>query len=347
MLSTIVRFLKDKGQDLLNKYYSRETIVMGIFRYLGVHEQQIIIQGLSHNPAKIHLDKAHLDRSIKLLQSLGLIQMSENSIAIHPVFKSTLISVLARGANNQFIRKKQNIGFEIESESDTNSRGNEHFEKWVEVYNYILRNIIIKNNGSSPVKKKLKKTFCSILKHKGLKIKPEDLEVISDDKDRFKEEKKKLTGFGFLIQPIWAQINLLIMYYCESLIDKAQQNSFSSTVKDRNFDADLLEFMFGINLLDPSFSYIINYERVRLPKSDVKSILEDLEHVGLIELEEKSNPEKGFKLTKLLGHFLTPNISDFQSFKTNIIVENDFKIYVFSTLEYVRHFMSRLIRSFR
>lgn len=341
MLSTIVRFLKDKGQDLLSKYYARENIVMGVFRFLSTHEQQIIISCLSHNPSKIHLEKSKLDKSVKVLQSLGLVQLSENSMALHPVFKSTTISVLSRGHSQLFISKQQSNT--LKAEGGEELMAEEHFKKWIEVYNYILRNVITKNSSVRP-RKKLKKVFGAILKSKGLKIKPEEFQGYEEENDRLKEDKKKLSGFGFLIRPLWVQINLVLMYYCEFLMDKAQQSAFQSSISDQGYCADLLDFVFGLNFLDPDHFYIVNQQSTHLSSREVQELLDDLEHIGLVEFDDSGKGERAFRPTKLLIHFLTPNIGSFQSFKTNIIVENDFKIYAYSTLDYVRHFMSKLIR---
>lgn len=339
MLSTIVRFLKDKGQDLLSKFYTSDNVVMGVFRFLSTQEQQIVISCLSHNPSKIHLEKSQLDKSIKVLQSLGLIQLSENSMVLNPTFKSTLITLLSKGHSQLFIAQKKHTGLK----EDDEKIAEEQFKKWVEIYNYVLHDVISANSATRP-RKRLKKVFVTILKSKGLKIKPEEFQTQDGENDRPKDDKKKLSGFGFLIRPLWVQVNLVIMYYCEFLMDKAQQSAFQSSGADFKYSTDLFDFFFGLNLLDSEHFYTINQKSTSLSVVDIQGLLDDLEHIGLIEFENSGKNELLFRPTKLLNHFLTPNTGSFRTFKTNIIVENDFKIYVYSTLDYVRHFMSTIIR---
>ena len=307
--STIFACLLEKNPQALEQYYSRDAIVSTLFRALDLDCQTIVLKTLSVNQKNLFLEGKRLKKAIDALKALKLIDIIEERYVLNSVFKGTLSRVLSRGLAPVFEQYERNI---IEETND---------DKWTQVYAYILKNV----SGQTP--KHLTKEVIEVLETEGLVIN-------LDDFNEGRNKQQKSFGFGFLVQPLMSQINLFMLYFAQFLL----RNNFRA--KGDKFDeAELIELFTAICVLHPDYWYI---SHSKLPSALQHTIFSTLDSVGLLVYNSKL---KSIKVSKLLNKYLDPSKPEVEHYKTNIIVENDFKLYAYSSMDYLKYFLSDVIRS--
>lgn len=307
--STIFACLLEKNPQALDKYYSKDAIVSTLFRSLDLDSQTIILKTLSINQKNLFLEGKRLKKGMEILRALKLVDVMEEKYVLNSVFKSTLSRVLSQGLRPLFEQSDRNV---IE---DTND------EKWAQVYAYILKNV------SSQTPKQLTKEAIEVLDTEGLVIN-------LDDFNEGQNKQQKSFGFGFLVQPLTNQINLFMLYLTQYLL----RHNFR-TKGDKFDETELIELFCAMAILHADYWY---RSHSRLPYSLQHTIFLTLESVGLISYNSKQNT---IKASRLLNKYLDPSKAEVESYKNNIIVENDFKLYAYSSMDYLKYFLSKIIRS--
>lgn len=325
--STILSLFRDKNQNIQENYFRKDSIVLSIFRFLNQIEQTIIIKNLSHNEENIYLNFKKEKHAIENLRSFGILKKKDNLYILNKVFKKTLIKCLSNGRKKLF--EKKNIEMEIEtSEKDSFKI----LEKWINLYNYMLKNV-----GCDISSIKLNKDVERIIEKEQLIVKMDD-----DYQENSMHERKyrRSSGFAFLVQPIHIQINTFILYYVQYLINE-KLSKFNP--EDKLKDIELLEFICQFNFMSKNNYYIPNFDKISLPKKFCIKILKTLDSLGLIQFSEFDH--KIF-LTDLFVNFLDPLKKLSGSYKSHIIIENDFKLYAYSKMEYLVYLLGKIKRTF-
>ena len=323
--STILSLVRDKNEHIQENYFKKDSIVLSIFRFLNQIEQTIIIKNLSHNEENIFLNHKKEKNSSENLRSFGILKKKDNKYILNKVFKKTLIKCLSKGRNKLF--QKKNIQMQIEESENYSFK---ILEKWINLYNYMLKNV-----GCDISSIKLNKDVERIIEKEQLVVKMDDYNFDSS----FKERKyRRSYGFAFLVQPIHIQINRFILYYIQYLMNE----KIGGFEGDGRFtDIELLEFFCEFNFMARDNYYLPNFEEIRLPKKFCLKILNTLDSLGLIQFSES---DKRIFLTDLFVNFLDPLKKLSNSFKSHIIIENDFKLYAYSKMDYLVYLLGKITR---
>ena len=305
--STIFACLLEKNPQALERYYAKDAIVSTLFRALDLDCQTIIMKTLSVSQKNLFLESKRLKRAMEALRALKLIDMADERYVLNSVFKATLSRVLSQGPRQLFEQSERSM------DEETND------EKWTQVYAYILKNV------SSQTPKQLTKEAIEVLDTEGL--------VVNLDDFNEGQKQQKSFGFGFLVQPLTNQINLFMLYLTQYLL----RHNFR-TKGDKFDESELIELFCAISILHPDYSY---KPVTRLPQALLSSVFATLESVGLLNYNTRQNT---IKTSKLINRYLDPSKGEVESYKTNIIVENDFRLYAYSSMDYLKYFLSEINR---
>lgn len=306
--STIFACLLDKNPQALDKFYSRDAVVATLFRSLDLNCQTIILKTLSINQKNLFLEAKRLKKAMDMLRSLKLVDLVEDKYALNSVFKSALSRVMSQGLRPLFEQSERNVA------EDAND------ERWTQIYAYILKNV------SNQTPKHLTREAIEVLDTEGLVIN-------MDDFNEGTSKQQKSFGFGFLVQPLTSQINFFMLYLTQYLF----RHNFRT--KGEKFDeAELIELFCALGILHPNYWY---RSSSRLPQALQHTIFSTLASIGLLAYNDKQNI---IKASKLLSKFLDPSKPEVEHYKTNIIVENDFRLYAYSSMDFLKYFLSKLTR---
>ena len=324
---SILNLLSGKSNDFVSKFYSKPAIVVALYRSLNSTCREIINRCLSHNPEKFYEFEnegipAQLESAKTKLAECHIVSQIEGKFVLNPSFKATFLQSVGRGMK-PFFRIMA-----TENRLSVEKTVNEDFASFIEIYNFILENEI-RVHKNEPYSSSLNKTFKEILSKLNFQIR-----VINSN------QEKNMSGFKFLVEPINKQVNIIILHYYEYLL----QSKAKLLVKgeaEANFEQNLLEVFCAFNFLSPKLTYGLNAFDSYIGQEIVLRALRDLSSVGLVHFFEK---DQTFRVSPLMENYLNHNPKIFEQFKTNIIVETDFKMYVYSEYEFVEHFLGFLRR---
>lgn len=322
---SILNLLNGKSNDFVSKFFSKPSIVVAIYRNLPSSCREMINRCLSQNPERFYEfenenDFSQIEASKSKLEEFHILSNIDGKYFLNPVFKTTFFHSISKGIKPFFKI--------LHPSKDIESPIKEDFFKFMEIYNFILENEIQihKNNMiTSP----LNPIFKEILTKLNFQIR-----VVNNNQD------KNISGFKFLVEPIHKQINIFLLHYFEHLTQN-RAKLFKKIDSDVGFEQNLLEIFCTFNFLSSKFIYGFNNFDNYISSEVVVKILGDLATIGLVQF---NFVDQTFRISLLLEGFLNNIPRDFDQFKTNIIVETDFKIYIYSEFDYIEHFISYFIR---
>ncbi len=102
-------------------------------------------------------------------------------------------------------------------------------------------------------------------------------------------------------------------------------------------ETDLIELFCEINFLRKENYYTPIFEQINIPRFKLEVIFESLSCLGLVSYDKSLNR---LMISELFENFLDSKKSIPNLFKTFIIVENDFKLYAYSNLDYLKFLLS-------
>ena len=306
---TIFACLLEKSVQALERFYSKDAIVATLFRALDLDCQTIILKTLSVSQKNLFLEQKRLNKAMETLRALKLVDVVEERYVLNTTFKTAFSRVISHGPKPLFEQCDRSVE---EAGSDS---------KWTQVYAYILKNV----SGQTP--KHLTREAVDVLDTEGL--------VINMDDTGEGQRQQKSFGFSFLVRPLSNQVNLFMWYLTQYLL----RHNFRA--KGEKFDeSELIELLCALSLLHPGYLYS---PRTRLPAALLSTVFTTLESVGFLSYNAKQGT---VKVTDLLHRFLDPAKAEVESYKTNIIVENDFRLYAYSSMDYLKYFLSKINRPF-
>lgn len=324
----ILNVLNGKSNDFVTKFFTKPAVVISLYRNLSVTCREIINRCLSTNPEKLYeLDSenniSHIEQAKLKLTDYHIISVIDSKLILNSVFKQILVLSMSKGIK-QFFKIEQDT-----RKTQLNSNAVLDFEKFMEIYNFILEKEIQVHKHENYIST-LNQTFKEVLNKLNFQIR-----IVNSNQD------KNISGFKFLVEPINQQINIILLHYYEFLIQN-KLKLFKKIDSDSNFEQNLLEIFCTLNFLSCKYDYSFNSFENYIRTDVVAKVVEDLASIGLLEINKSS---QSFRISELLENFLNNNNRVFEQFKTNIIVETDFKMYVYSEFEYVEHFLGCLSRS--
>ena len=317
--NSLIGILKNKSYDNISKYFENSIIVTTVFRYLPNYEQQIIISLLSLSKIKLFSNEEKLKKSISILHSLGLVYENEKQVYLHPMFRNVMLKQLSFGPN-MFYKEYMKNDYAIYD-------NNNCFFKWISIYNIILKDDsnIKQCTNTNPLISRILNSHGLVYMHSyGLET----------NKINTKQNEKCLE---FILSPLHIQVNLLLLYIFQS---------FSND--DTSSDSLLLSIIFELSYLKTSSQYIINIidNQISQLRPFIGELFSLMDSIGLISInyEKTTMNEIVFSPTILIESFLNQPSSKFVQFSNNFILENDFKLYIYSTYDYIRKIISKIIR---
>lgn len=324
---SVLNLLSGKSNDFVSKFYSKPAIVVALYRSLNSTCREIVNRCLSHNPERFYEFEnegipTQIENSKAKLAEYHVVSQVEGKYVLNPNFKGTFMQSVSKGIKPFFRIVSDENRMVIERSV------NEDFASFIEIYNFILENEI-RLHKNEPYSSTLNKTFKEILNKLNFQIR-----VINSS------QEKNMSGFKFLVEPINKQVNIILLHYYEFLLQN-KTKLFLKVENDVNFEQNLLEVFCSLNFLSAKLTYGLNQFDSYIGSEVVLRMLHDLSSVGLVLFFEK---DQTFRVSPLLENYLNQNPKIFEQFKTNIIVETDFKMYVYSEYEFVEHFLGFLRR---
>lgn len=319
----ILNLLNNKSSDFVNRFYRKPATVMAVYRSLSATCREVINRLMNQDadnfyPVDNDSAKEHLNSAIQKLNEYHILTLNGTKYSLNGVFKETLVQAVSKGFARIFRPLEKGNRMEVE---DGLTRDYASFR---EIYNFILENEI-RREVDEPYTSPLNKTIKDILGKLNFQIKMST-----------KTQEKNISGFKFLVEPIHRQINAVVLYYFDYLV--ANRGQFGSAVqRDPDFEQNLLELFCSLNFLSPKLTYHYVPETGGVHREVVNRIVTDLESIGLFS---QTSDKNGFQVSELLEGFLNHSFKTFEQFKTNVIVETDFKLYVYSDFKYVEHLIS-------
>lgn len=326
----ILNILNNKSSDYVSRFYRKPATVLAVYRSLSGTCREIVNRLLNQEvesfyPLDNETARGHVSSAIQKLNEYHILVQTGPKYSLNPAFKESLVAGIGRGLPPMFRSLDQGSGMQVESTL------NRDYNSFMEVYNFILENEI-RREEDGPYTAGLNKTLKEILGKLNFQI-----------KTSAKTQEKNISGFKFLVEPIHRQVNAIVLFYFDYLVSSRAQ--FGKAIQnDPDFEQNLMEFFCALNFLSPKVTYQFLPEVGRVHKDVVARVFSDLGSIGLFS----SGPDKNsFQVSELLEGFLNHSFKTFDQFKTNVIVETDFKIYVYSDFKYVEHLISELNRPLR
>lgn len=299
----ILALLRDRSQEATEQFFQREAIVLALFRSLSAKEQSTVMLCLSHSPERIFMEEKQLSEMRKRLQSFGVLRATDAANVLNPTFRATLLRGLAEGLKPLFVR--------VEGPAHATDFG----MKWTEVYAYILRHVS-GNSGTA-----LSKGVCAVLDAQKLIVQV--------------ETGKRATpsaGFAFLVAPVSAQVNQFLLEYLLAF----DRKTLGLDVGQASMQ-DLMELFCHLSFLPADVPFAIEATHTRLPRAALVQVFGDLASAGLLDFQPQA---MRLVASSLLSDFLSSTSQSSRLLPTRIIVENDFRIYVYTQLGYVKYLLS-------
>ena len=300
----------NKDARIVEKYFSCDVITLLVFRILDPNSQIAIIKNLSTNQKNLNIKESSMVKLMDKLRSLRILNQVNDLFVLNNTFKMTLSKCLSKGPAYPFIAVQGCMVQEIEE------------DRWTRIYHYILKDV------SEETPKGLSKHIIDILNKESLVINAGEFEEIDTD------SSDKSPGFSFLVQSVQVQVNLFIRHFVEYFF----RLNFNRN-KNRFEEIYFVEMISCLSLLPPDMWFKLHPD-FNLPPAIVDDVFTSLDSIGLINYDR----DKGIiNVSSFFHNFLDPQKPDIPLYKTNIIVENDFRLYAYNSMDYIKYFLSKLI----
>ena len=283
---------------------------MAHFRHSTPTEQSIIMQCLSHNPARLFVEESALGEARTRLQADGVIRFSDTLTTLSGAYRGSLLKGLFQGLPS---------AFEPLTVNEDDSSDSIPFEQnWVEVYAYLLRKV------SGTARSGLSETLKAVFEAQRL--------VIPAPGERENDRRAGAEGFGFLVDSLSNQVNRVLFDYV-SYLDQGRARP-AAGLADL---ADLLQLFCHLCFLPAGKKFKVHFSKLPLERSQILRIFDDLGSAGLLKYSSKT---ESLRLSPLLSNFLSNTQRNSDLFPLHLIAENDFKIYLYSEFEYAKYLLS-------
>lgn len=329
--NSIWSFLVDQNGNILNEFYKKPNIVYSLFKYFTELEQTAILKTMSG--AMDQLYSASQTKIVeKKLAFLKIMKVDSERIRLNSEFREKMDMILSVGLPSLF--RVDAVQSASERESLESSIG-----KWVGVYQFMLKNI------GCPQSSALSKSVQEVLAHEKLVIDQPSWAGESFEAPRAQDQS---WGFEFLIESKNFQMNKLVNLYVRHFLKKQKKR-----IVDQNLSRNLL-FEIKIYLVDlicflsntsPSnvFDFCGANVCSRVSGEDVRLMFRDLESLGFLRVYPPSAEPSSlfrFSTTELMRDLLSNQKDLEKELGTNLIVENDFKIYAYSKFLHTNYLLS-------